>query len=500
MPKPPRTPDTATVRMSRFEVDWFTTSIRTLLVWGALLLTVAAIAAYGYWQRYYGPEAPATRAQQAVFKAQDLLIRARDVERSDYFKDAVERAEAALGEAKAALTEKRFTEAEARALDSQRASREVLDTIAEKQKKGPTAKFVKVMGTVEVKKRDESRWVTALPQMALDPGDLVRTKAESSAQLIFFDGVNMVLSPSSLIEVQLRGVTRDGLNRNPNVHVTVGTVDLSTPKFNVAGTTPSLSTENVEATLRNDTDIRVARIDERKTTRLLVSGSGGAELLSSRGEKTDIGPREGADVAGAGDQATTVKRKLPRTPLLVLPPDLRLFLDPPTDGVQLRWQQLSEAASYHVQVADTSLWAKTLVDRSDIRGEPILTIKGPPPGDYYWRVAAADAAGNESPWSQHRKFTIPKPGDKGPESEDHTPPKLTVLKNMVFENIVIITGETEPGATVTVNDERVDVEENGSFTHFTVLYNDGINDMHVAARDQAGNMMRRNFKVDVAVF
>lgn len=500
MPKAPRDANTTIVHQPRIYVAWSTVSLRTVVLWSALLVGLCSVGVYAYYQKYYGPNAPESRAQSAVSTAEDLLLRARDVGRGGFFEASIERASNALDESRAALAVASWPVAEARALDSQQASREVLDYIHETRKKGPTAKFVRVVGTVEVKKREESRWVPAVPQMALDPGDLIRSKAESSAQLIFFDGVSLVVSPQSLIEVELRGVTRDGLNRNPNVHLTVGTVDLSTPKFNVAGTHPSLSTDNVETTVRNDTDVRVARDEETHATDLVVSGSGGVEIQSSLGERADLLPNEGARVVGSGDEVRTVKRILPKTPLLVLPTDNKVFYDAPKEGIDLRWQNVSTAAAYHVQMSDSSLWARRILDKSDVSGEAVLVVKNLPFGDYYWRVATIDGSGNESAFSQYRKFSLPRPGERKEESGDATPPRLAVLKNMVFENIVIISGETEPGAILTVNDEKADVEENGRFTHFTVLYNDGPNKVAVVARDAAGNMTRRTIRVDVAIF
>lgn len=497
MPKPPRSSNPVPVR--RFELDWTTASVRTILLWGGLVLSILLMGGYAYWQKHFGPDAPRSRAESAVEEAVTLLGRARDVGRTATFAERLSQAESALAEARESLAASSWASAEARALDSKAASSSILDEVRSRRREGPTAKFVKVVGQVEMKRKDAPSWMEAAPQMELDPGDLVRTKESSSAQIIFFDGVSLVLAAESLIEVQLRGVTRDGLNKNPNVHITVGVVDFSTPKFNVARTEPSMSTDNVEARLRNDTDLRVARLPATSETDLVVSGGGGADILTVKGEAASLNPNEGARVRGSGEGATAVKRKLLRSPLLILPADHKVYRGAVDEGVRLVWQTLSEARAYHVQISDSSLWARTILDRKDITGDAALTVKGLPMGDFHWRVAAINAEGNASAFSMPRKFTL-KELDPVVAGDDKTPPPLRLSKKMVFENIVIITGQTESDASVTVNDESVDVEPDGSFSHFMVLISDGANNINVIARDTAGNVTRKSLRVDVAVF
>ncbi|MFN7972257.1 MAG: hypothetical protein U0166_07890 [Acidobacteriota bacterium] len=355
---------------------------------------------------------------------------------------------------------------------------------------------MKIQGTVEVKRRDDTRWIGAHPGTALDASDLVqsaRTRARGSSSSTASPGAR----PRVVIEIQLGGVTRDGLSRSPNVFLSAGIVDLSTPKYNVAGTSPILSTENVEATLGNDTDIRVTRLSTKgaATTDLSVSGTGGAAITNATGEQAAIRPREGAIVSGAGEDARIVKKRLPRTPLLVAPADM-LPLEAGND-VELSWQAISEASSYKVEVADSSLWAHRIVEQ-DVEGAPVLRVKGLASGDYYWRVAAVLPNGAQSAFSPHRKFSLGVPRVSDPS--DRMPPRLVVLKNMVFENIVIVSGETEPGALLTVNDERVDVDPEGAFVHFAILIHDGPNEIHVISQDAAGNATKRSIHVDVAVF
>ena len=58
---------------------------------------------------------------------------------------------------------------------------------------------------------------------------------------------------------------------------------------------------------------------------------------------------------------------------------------------------------------------------------------------------------------------------EGAGSGGGTPPPLVIEALDVRTNILQIKGRTEPGATVTVNDQRVDVQGDGSFNEFIQL-------------------------------
>jgi hypothetical protein len=87
----------------------------------------------------------------------------------------------------------------------------------------------------------------------------------------------------------------------------------------------------------------------------------------------------------------------PTTPTLVYPANLATGIGPaPT----MRWQTVSGAATYHLQVATTSLFTTTVFDDSTIT-DTSSTIALPAAGNYYWRVCAKNVAGTSAyptPW------------------------------------------------------------------------------------------------------
>jgi hypothetical protein len=74
----------------------------------------------------------------------------------------------------------------------------------------------------------------------------------------------------------------------------------------------------------------------------------------------------------------------------------------------------------------------------------------------------------EGPYADFYRFTVSRPQGVGPGSGP--PPVLVVQQPLeVRSNILQVKGRTEPGATVTVNGQRVDVATDGTFNEFVTL-------------------------------
>ncbi len=80
--------------------------------------------------------------------------------------------------------------------------------------------------------------------------------------------------------------------------------------------------------------------------------------------------------------------------------------------------------------------------------------------------------------------------------KDLTPPVLNVeaIPEVVYEEILIIRGSTEVDATLTINEEHVSLQENGSFIH-DVQLNKGENAIIIIATDPFGNTTSKEFSV-----
>jgi hypothetical protein len=117
-------------------------------------------------------------------------------------------------------------------------------------------------------------------------------------------------------------------------------------------------------------------------------------------------------------------------------------------------------------MVDRSYFNRPLVDRKG-HGDPSVELRGLDVGKYYWRVAGADKDQNEGIFSDFARFTVTRPS--GAASGTGPPPPLAIESLDLRQNLLQVKGRTEPGASVTINGQRVDVQGDGSFNEFITL-------------------------------
>src|SRR5207248_11229541 len=86
-------------------------------------------------------------------------------------------------------------------------------------------------------------------------------------------------------------------------------------------------------------------------------------------------------------------------------------------------------------------------------------------GAFYWRVASLGADGEVGPFSPFRRFRGSGTGREAGAAAHETPAPVLQLKRPypIGGPFYMIEGTTDPGSTVLVNDEEIDVEANGHF-------------------------------------
>jgi hypothetical protein len=141
------------------------------------------------------------------------------------------------------------------------------------------------------------------------------------------------------------------------------------------------------------------------------------------------------------------------------------YIDPMHATTLLLWKAVAGATSYHVMLDYSPYFNRPLVDRKGIK-ESSVELRGLDVGKYYWRVSAVDKNEAEGSFSEFSRFTVTRPAAA---QGDGPPPPLILETLDVRQNILQVKGRTEPGATVTVNGQRVDVQGDGSFNEFITL-------------------------------
>ena len=327
-----------------------------------------------------------------------------------------------------------------------------------------TAQFTTLEGSVKVKAVGTFEWVTAERSMVLKKSDLVRTGTGSAAEITFFDGTVVHVRPDSLITIEETSEDPSTKRRRVAWHISSGEVNFQTVRKNmpesatefstptVRSTTGELSEGGIRVAQSGDSDVRVYR--------------GTTAVQTKAGDTVRLGASEALKVDAAGKAGP--KLTLPPVPALLIPPHQTevSYVNPAQATTLLVWKPVPAAATYHLMLDYSAYFNRPLVDRTGIKDSSV-ELRGLDTGKYYWRVAAVDAAGVEGPYSDFARFTVSRPQGVVPGSG---PPPVLVLQPLeVRANILQLKGRTEPGSTLTVNGQRVDVASDGSFNEFVTL-------------------------------
>jgi len=145
------------------------------------------------------------------------------------------------------------------------------------------------------------------------------------------------------------------------------------------------------------------------------------------------------------------------------------------------------ATAYQFQVSRSRLF--TALEINSKRMKTAAAAKVSSEGPFYWRVATIGTDGDIGPFSNPYRFRVTGGGREAGAGNPEAPPPSLVLKNPypLGGPFYMIEGTTDPGATVTINDEDVEVESNGHFKKLVSFNKVGQNSVVVKAVDPAGN-------------
>ena len=327
-----------------------------------------------------------------------------------------------------------------------------------------TARFTTLEGSVKVKPVGTFEWMPADRSMALKKSDLVRTGPGSAAEITFFDGTVVHVRPDSLITIEETSEDPSTKRRRVAWHISSGEVNFQTVRKNVPDSATEISTPTVRTNAGELTEggIRVAQSGD-SDVRVF---RGTSEVQTKAGDKVQLGSSEMLKVDAGGKAGAKVT--LPPVPNLLAPQHQAeiTYADPARATTLLLWKPVQGATAYHVMLDYSAYFNRPIVDRGGITDSSV-ELRGLETGKYYWRVAAVDHAGVEGPFSEFARFTVSRPQGVVPGAG--APPMLVMQPLEVRANILQVKGRTEPGATLTVNGQRVDVSSDGSFNEFITL-------------------------------
>jgi hypothetical protein len=447
------------------------------------LVVLALAGGIGYW--YYATQyAPQASASSAILDAERTLKSASAIQGVEGIEETLVRSRAALDEARLDFAAKEYKDARFSALHSADLARQAISKAGGKETDTHRVRFYRIEGDVRVKRAGEFSWQSANSRMTLSIGDQVKTSSSASAQLIYFDGTVTTVKAGSLLEI--RDLYEDPVTKVRRVRERLnwGEVKASTPTRNVNGSFHEVSTDKVSARSEEAGEFRLAYDRDKKTT--VVDTFRGQIQVESGGKRESL--VAGERIRARADGRLAAKQSLPGVPRLLAPADQRVFIfeNPLNHEISLDWEQVAGAQRYHLMISDRPLFTDPLYDK--VRSGTSAVLDGVAPGSYHWRAAAISPGGVEGPFSEPRAFRVSS--QKIKDREDTVPPDLEITEFVTIGMMVIVNGRSEPGATLWVDSEKIDVNDDGRFYAVVRLRKEGTNQLVFRAQDTAGNETR----------
>jgi hypothetical protein len=458
-------------KQSGADIDWYLISIDRLKQIGlVVLLLLLGGAGWWFWHSQQGN--PRSNAESAIADARQALNTLAASADFNAHRNEFGRAQQKLDEARTHLAAAQFDKARDAAVESQTISRAALSGGTDLES---DARFLTVEGDVEYQKGASSEWKDADPRLPLVNGDWVKTGDRASAELIFSNGSLYTVGPNALLEIY-SAVNPQTSRRTNAVQMRVGSVEVATP----ADDTSTIRTPGTQVVVESESTTQVG-VDKSQATAVIATR--GAASVSPEKGGTAIRVAAGEKVSSTPQGAISPVKKLTLPPALLSPGDNQVFQLSGDLRVELIWDARADASAYLLQVSRSRLFSTQEINTR--RAKTAATARVTSEGAFYWRVAAVGADGDVGPFSTFRRFRV-SGGIK--QASDRTPPPLTLkVPFHVGGQYYTIAGTTEPGATVFINDEEVDVESSGAFQKLIALDKVGRNQIIIKAVDAAGN-------------
>jgi hypothetical protein len=224
-------------------------------------------------------------------------------------------------------------------------------------------RVVRIDGDVRVKRAGQFLWESANDRTVLRAGDQIRTSEGGTAQLLYFDGTAMTVSPDSLLEI--RDLWRDATQRRQKVSERLAFGSLSARTQDNAGISSihEVATEKASVRARKASEFQLRHDPEKGVSEILSYR--GSLTLSTGTEEIQLPQSARATVERSGKVTEVVA--LLEAPRINFPPDQRSFAAGAKKAVELGWSEVAGAASYRVQVADRHHFAQATRDEGRLK-------------------------------------------------------------------------------------------------------------------------------------
>ena len=344
------------------------------------------------------------------------------------------------------------------------------------------ARIVSFEGDVRIIRAATRETILVTKPTFVSAGDTIQTQTDGKAQVQMIDGSMLSIRPNSTVVIR----DSQSIFGGTNVRVTLddGQINVKTPD-------QTDKTENVVEVLESENRV-FAQTDASFN---INKQNGGGEIRISRGGvETNVGGERTVvkenEFAAVNNGRITPKEKLLDAPKPVAPLNSEQIAA--TSDVSFRWQKpdANSAVNYHLQISKSPFFVADgiIIERENLTSQ-IFTLANLAPGTYYWRLRASAASGQTSDWGEHSKFTIIKAAASG------TLVATDWQVEAVGGNIYLVSGRTQPGATVRIDGREVFAAADGSFR---LQVSASSANVTVEISDERGNRSRYGLNLNTA--
>lgn len=327
-------------------------------------------------------------------------------------------------------------------------------------------------GSVEGQRPEDLAWRDLQLRSILIEEEKVRTLSDSTAQITFRDASRLRLNANS--NAVIRQMRFDPLSKREEAKVSLIEGDFYAL---LAGDSDDRSRFSVEIA---DVD---AVIDSGDFW--VSNAAGSAKFANYDDALVQVAANGGAVTLGRNEGTVVDQGEKPRDALAVLPAPA--LAGPDDEGVvyvtapELSWTPVDGSAGYWLEISSDQNFERIVESAFGI-GATAHATKPLAAGDYFWRVSALDGFGLPGERSETWRFRV---------TPDDTAPFLRIdrpVRDAIFRKASIdVSGESEPGAEISVDGGVIEVSEGGAF-RATIAATPGENTLTITATDPAGNV------------
>ncbi len=342
------------------------------------------------------------------------------------------------------------------------------------------AHLTAIQNDVKSKRDGEVVWSRAQEGLKLYGRDAIRTLSRSNAVVTFDDHNSLDIGENSLVLLKYHGYdSKQGIQKSL-MELVDGQVRSQIDgdheaKVGMEIITPSALTEiHSDGGDHQKADVQVHVKPDQSAAVMVYAGRA---KVTAQGVTIDVARNRVAHIpVGRPPQPP---QGLPGL-LTALSPEeggIYFYREGPPE-VAFSWSPSDAKMSYHLQVSSASGFKNRLLDEK----VPVAAFssRALKEGRYFWRVAAVDAEGIEGGWSVVRSLEVVRSG------------VFAVLRlyapkdgQVVFQETVLVEGETDPRSEVYLNGKAIPVSDVGYFRK-EILLKIGDNEVQVESVNQAG--------------